>query len=79
MPLPLNALARFSVNKKGHRGYSNRHPFVVQESTIGAAFLTQTVAVNDVTVKFEIWDTGKAADCLTVLFRFPHVTCVGFA
>ncbi len=31
---------------------------VVQESTIGAAFLTQTLAVNDVTVKFEIWDTA---------------------
>lgn len=31
----------------------------MQESTIGAAFLTQTVAVNDVTVKFEIWDTGN--------------------
>jgi GTPase SAR1 family protein len=30
----------------------------VQESTIGAAFLTQTLAVNDVTVKFEIWDTA---------------------
>lgn len=29
-----------------------------QESTIGAAFLTQTVCVNDVTVKFEIWDTA---------------------
>merc|ERR1711916_349755 len=29
-----------------------------QESTIGAAFLTQTVAVDDVTVKFEIWDTA---------------------
>merc|ERR1711906_30660 len=29
-----------------------------QESTIGAAFLTQTVAVNDATVKFEIWDTA---------------------
>jgi len=26
-----------------------------QESTIGAAFLTQTVILNDVTVKFEIW------------------------
>eukprot|EP00245_Coleochaete_scutata_P002766 TRINITY_DN13860_c0_g1_i1.p1 TRINITY_DN13860_c0_g1~~TRINITY_DN13860_c0_g1_i1.p1 ORF type:complete len:203 (-),score=43.76 TRINITY_DN13860_c0_g1_i1:827-1435(-) len=32
--------------------------FDYQESTIGAAFLTQTVAVNDVTVKFEIWDTA---------------------
>jgi small GTP-binding protein len=29
-----------------------------QESTIGAAFLTQTVPVNDYTVKFEIWDTA---------------------
>jgi len=29
-----------------------------QESTIGAAFLTQTVCVDDVTVKFEIWDTA---------------------
>eukprot|EP00698_Gefionella_okellyi_P021066 TRINITY_DN6717_c0_g1_i1.p1 TRINITY_DN6717_c0_g1~~TRINITY_DN6717_c0_g1_i1.p1 ORF type:complete len:228 (+),score=27.95 TRINITY_DN6717_c0_g1_i1:69-686(+) len=29
-----------------------------QESTIGAAFLTQTVALNDITVKFEIWDTA---------------------
>jgi len=32
--------------------------FDYQESTIGAAFLTQTLAVNDVTVKFEIWDTA---------------------
>jgi len=29
-----------------------------QESTIGAAFLTQTVPLNDCTVKFEIWDTA---------------------
>lgn len=29
-----------------------------QESTIGAAFLTQTVCFDDVTVKFEIWDTA---------------------
>jgi len=32
--------------------------FEYQESTIGAAFLTQTVSVNDTTVKFEIWDTA---------------------
>lgn len=30
----------------------------MQESTIGAAFLTQTLAVNETTVKFEIWDTA---------------------
>lgn len=29
-----------------------------QESTIGAAFLTQTVGVDDTTIKFEIWDTA---------------------
>eukprot|EP00163_Fabomonas_tropica_P033403 TRINITY_DN875_c0_g1_i1.p1 TRINITY_DN875_c0_g1~~TRINITY_DN875_c0_g1_i1.p1 ORF type:complete len:214 (-),score=60.73 TRINITY_DN875_c0_g1_i1:416-1057(-) len=32
--------------------------FEYQESTIGAAFLTQTVSLNDTTVKFEIWDTA---------------------
>ena len=29
-----------------------------QESTIGAAFLTQAVQLDDFTVKFEIWDTA---------------------
>jgi len=29
-----------------------------QESTIGAAFLTQTVVLDATTVKFEIWDTA---------------------
>ncbi|ESO06239.1 hypothetical protein HELRODRAFT_155684 [Helobdella robusta] len=29
-----------------------------QESTIGAAFLTQTIVLDDTTVKFEIWDTA---------------------
>ena len=28
------------------------------QSTIGAAFLTQTVCLDDTTVKFEIWDTA---------------------
>lgn len=32
--------------------------FEYQEPTIGAAFLTQTVALDDATVKFEIWDTA---------------------
>lgn len=32
--------------------------FEYQESTIGAAFLTQTVMVDDYVVKFEIWDTA---------------------
>lgn len=29
-----------------------------QEPTIGAAFLTQTVALSDMTVRFELWDTA---------------------
>jgi len=29
-----------------------------QEPTIGAAFMTQSVALPDITVKFEIWDTA---------------------
>ena len=29
-----------------------------QMSTIGAAFLTKTLCLNDTTVKFEIWDTA---------------------
>ncbi|OWM84953.1 hypothetical protein CDL15_Pgr027740 [Punica granatum] len=29
-----------------------------QESTVGAAFFSQSLAVNDVTVKLEIWDTA---------------------
>ena len=32
--------------------------FDFQEPTIGAAFLTQTITLDDVTVKFEIWDTA---------------------
>eukprot|EP01036_Dinobryon_divergens_P031260 gene31260-40629_t len=32
--------------------------FANQEPTIGAAFLTQTVSLEDATVKFEIWDTA---------------------
>lgn len=32
--------------------------FEFQEPTIGAAFLTQTVALDDTTIKFEIWDTA---------------------
>ncbi len=32
--------------------------FEYQEPTIGAAFLTQAVVLEDATVKFEIWDTA---------------------
>ncbi|PNY00904.1 ras-related protein RHN1-like [Trifolium pratense] len=29
-----------------------------QESTIGAAFFTQVLSLNEATVKFDIWDTA---------------------
>eukprot|EP00457_Paulinella_chromatophora_P012579 gb/GEZN01012797.1/.p1 GENE.gb/GEZN01012797.1/~~gb/GEZN01012797.1/.p1 ORF type:complete len:206 (-),score=42.06 gb/GEZN01012797.1/:438-1028(-) len=32
--------------------------FEFQQPTIGAAFLTQTVALDDCIIKFEIWDTA---------------------
>jgi len=37
-----------------------------QESTIGAAFLTQTVHIDDTAVKFEIWVSFV---CLVILFN----------
>lgn len=30
----------------------------VQESTIGAAFFTQVLSLNEATIKFDIWDTA---------------------
>ncbi|EDV26319.1 uncharacterized protein TRIADDRAFT_22550 [Trichoplax adhaerens] len=41
-----------------------------QESTIGAAFLTQTVCLDDVTVKFEIWDTAGQENIFLILPSF---------
>ena len=38
--------------------FVKRQFFEYQESTIGAAFLTQTVQLADCVVKFEIWDTA---------------------
>ncbi|XP_064966810.1 ras-related protein Rab5A-like [Musa acuminata AAA Group] len=41
-----------------------------QESTIGAAFFTQTVVINDETVRFEIWDTAgqERYHCLAPMY-----------
>lgn len=30
----------------------------MQESTIGAAFFTQVLSLNEATIKFDIWDTA---------------------
>ena len=39
-----------------------------QESTIGAAFLTQTVCVDDITVKLELWDTAGQERFVSLVF-----------
>jgi small GTP-binding protein len=41
-----------------------------QESTIGAAFLTQTVSVDDTTVKLELWDTAGQERYFSRIFLF---------
>jgi len=60
-----------------------------RESTIGAAFLTQTVALDEnTTVKFEIWDTAgqerykslapmyyRNAHCAVVVYDITHAVC----
>lgn len=49
-----------------------------QESTIGAAFLTQTVHIDDTAVKFEIWvsyrliDDRVVADVHLFMMNFEH-------
>lgn len=42
--------------------------FEFQEPTIGAAFLTQSVALESATVKFEIWDTAGQGDTFDTYF-----------
>lgn len=44
--------------------------YILQESTIGAAFFTQTVVINDETVRFEIWDTAgqERYHCLAPMY-----------
>lgn len=59
-----------------------------RESTIGAAFLTQTIAREDGTVKFEIWDTAgqerykslapmyyRNANCAVVVYDITQAVC----
>ncbi|XP_072956249.1 ras-related protein Rab5-like [Typha angustifolia] len=44
-----------------------------QESTIGAAFFSQTLAVSDATVKFEIWDTAVSAAAAIVVYDITRM------
>lgn len=62
-----------------------------RESTIGAAFLTQTIALDEsTTVKFEIWDTAgqerykslapmyyRNANCAVVVYDITQAVCPG--
>jgi len=64
-----------------------------RESTIGAAFLTQTIALDDnTTVKFEIWDTAgqerykslapmyyRNANCAVVVYDITQASSLGKA
>lgn len=43
-----------------------------QESTIGAAFLTQTVHIDDTAVKFEIWVSFILIECMGLRFDSHH-------
>jgi len=61
-----------------------------RESTIGAAFLTQTIALDEnTTVKFEIWDTAgqerykslapmyyRNANCAVVVYDITQAVCL---
>ena len=64
---PLNKICQFKVVLLGESAvgksslvlrFVKREFHEFQESTIGAAFLTQTIQMDDTTVKFEIWDTA---------------------
>ena len=66
-PAPLNKICQFKVVLLGESAvgksslvlrFVKRQFSEFHETTIGAAFLTQTVQVDDTTVKFEIWDTA---------------------
>lgn len=64
-----------------------------RESTIGAAFLTQTISLDDTTtVKFEIWDTAgqerykslapmyyRNANCAVVVYDITQAVSMNFA
>jgi Ras-related protein Rab-5C len=63
-----------------------------RESTIGAAFLTQTISLDEnTTVKFEIWDTAgqerykslapmyyRNANCAVVVYDITQAVCYIF-
>lgn len=54
----LRAALRLGFFTDGLFVLSQPPPTNHQEPTIGAAFLTQAVVLEDATVKFEIWDTA---------------------
>ncbi|SBT30663.1 ras-related protein Rab-5C, putative (RAB5c) [Plasmodium ovale wallikeri] len=39
-----------------------------QESTIGAAFMTQLIDIGECTIKFEIWDTAGGASAAVIVY-----------
>ena len=56
--------------------------FEYQESTIGAAFLTQTIQLNDAIVKFEIWDTAgqeSFRSITKIFYRGAHAAIMAYS
>jgi GTPase SAR1 family protein len=45
-------------------------------TTLTAAFLTQTVSLDDVTVKFEIWDTAGQGEFSLCLVGIQTINCI---
>ncbi|CAF0826047.1 unnamed protein product [Brachionus calyciflorus] len=67
LPSSINKICQFKVVLLGESAvgksslvlrFVKREFHEFQESTIGAAFLTQSMQIEDTTVKFEIWDTA---------------------
>jgi Ras-related protein Rab-5C len=60
VPFKLVLLGSAAVGKSSLvMRFTKGHMFEYQESTIGSAFISHSVTLNnDVTVKFEIWDTA---------------------
>ena len=64
-----------ALSLASYRAAAAPPPRSLQEPTIGAAFLTQTVPLDDVTIRFELWDTaGQGASLLSAALLFPRAS-----
>lgn len=80
IPFKLVLLGESAVGKSSlvHRFVKDQF-FEYNESTIGAAFLTQTVPLGDAIIKFEIWDTAgqeRYKSLAPMYYRGAHAALV---